>query len=73
MMSIRTPESNYKTAAKSAGYDPTTMSASEIAAWKAVHKGIEADYLIDVAFNGPREKREDMTALSEHLASKAKS
>ncbi len=70
MMSIRTPEESYKTAAKSVGLDITEMSSSEVSAWKATLKALEADYLIDIAFKSPHEDSEKMLDIAYELAKK---
>lgn len=68
MMSIRTPEEVYKTSAKSVGLDIANMDSGEVAAWKAVHKGIEAEYMIRNAFNTEPLTGEHIDKISTDLA-----
>ena len=72
MMSIRTPEEVYKTAAKSVGLDVKNMTENEVSAWKASMKCIEAEYLIHSAFEEEFFTKEAMKKICDELSKKIK-
>ena len=49
--SIRNNDAYYQTSLASKGIDYTKLTHTQIAAWKATIKVIEADMLIDIAFD----------------------
>ena len=72
MMSIKTPEEVFKTAAKTGGLDIENMDAEQVAACKAFHKSIEADYMIYFAFNHGFIPKDEMKQLAFEIIVKTR-